>query len=87
MVGRAREFLADPTTGEVRIGCLETLAAGVPSPIIDVYDPLPKFVEGDLTATEQGLAVSVGSTPPGLRSRSRTPTVFSRSAIASDTTG
>jgi hypothetical protein len=27
------------------------------SPIIDVSDPLPKFVEGDLTATEQGLAV------------------------------
>ena len=29
------EFLADPTTGEVRIGCPETLAAGVLSPIID----------------------------------------------------
>jgi DNA-binding transcriptional LysR family regulator len=29
------EFLADPTTGEVRIGCPETLAAGVLSPIIE----------------------------------------------------
>jgi DNA-binding transcriptional LysR family regulator len=29
------EYLADPTTGEVRIGCPETLAAGVLSPIID----------------------------------------------------
>jgi DNA-binding transcriptional LysR family regulator len=29
------EFLADPTTGEVRVGCPETLAADVLSPIID----------------------------------------------------
>src|SRR5262245_32926382 len=29
------EFLADPTTGEVRIGCSESLTAGVLSPIVD----------------------------------------------------
>jgi DNA-binding transcriptional LysR family regulator len=31
------EFLADPTTGEVRIGCPESLAAGVLPPIIDEW--------------------------------------------------
>jgi DNA-binding transcriptional LysR family regulator len=31
------EFLADPTVGEVRIGCPESLAAGVLPPIIDQF--------------------------------------------------
>jgi DNA-binding transcriptional LysR family regulator len=31
------EFLADPTLGEVRIGCSESLTAGVLAPIIDRY--------------------------------------------------
>jgi DNA-binding transcriptional LysR family regulator len=29
------EFLADPTTGEVRVGCAESLAPGVLAPIVD----------------------------------------------------
>jgi DNA-binding transcriptional LysR family regulator len=31
------EFLADPTTGEVRAGCSESLTAGVLSPVIDEF--------------------------------------------------
>jgi DNA-binding transcriptional LysR family regulator len=31
------EFLADPTTGEVRVGCSESLTAGVLSPIINEF--------------------------------------------------